>query len=190
MKGVNETETFQLESEVFEPLPECQSERHMGGQNLRSPPTAMTNRAFVSPRTPKKRKGRLAEEDPRMQYTYDILRSASTKDECSTFAKHIAMKLRKFDDHTRALLMHRINTIIFEEEMQKYRIRAVSPSHSSDSSVNYDSLSSTSIPQVHTVHLSPVDPDNENSNISSLHNRSSTSSSTVQNFVSTFSEKT
>lgn len=46
--------------------------------------------------------------------------SAPVPDECSTFVDHLKTKLEKFDNPDRAIIMHTINSAIFEAEMKKY----------------------------------------------------------------------
>lgn len=50
--------------------------------------------------------------------------SALVHDECSTFADHLKMKLEKFGHQDRAIVMHKVNNIIFEAEMEKYGHRS------------------------------------------------------------------
>ncbi|XP_067008993.2 uncharacterized protein [Anabrus simplex] len=75
---------------------------------------------FIPPKIPRKWKSTVFEDDTRTQEVLNVLRSPSPKDECSTFGEHIAMKMRKFDEKLRAVVMHRINNIVFEAEMQHY----------------------------------------------------------------------
>lgn len=75
---------------------------------------------FVSPKnTVRKQK---INEDPRITQAYNILDTVANKprDECSTFGEHISTKLRKFNERQRNILMHKINTLIFEAEMEIY----------------------------------------------------------------------
>ncbi|XP_049954026.1 uncharacterized protein LOC126470299 [Schistocerca serialis cubense] len=68
-------------------------------------------------------------EEPRPMQAYSTLDSVGNihYDECSTFGEHITTKLRKFDERRRTILMHKINNLIFEEEMCLY-----SQHHTSD----------------------------------------------------------
>lgn len=61
-------------------------------------------------------------EDPRLTRAYNILESVSNvpRDECSTFGEHLVSKLRKFNEQRRSILMHRINNLVFEAEMELY----------------------------------------------------------------------
>ncbi|GLV35892.1 hypothetical protein CBL_09890 [Carabus blaptoides fortunei] len=85
--------------------------------DTQEPVPATPKRIFTSPRKPMKRK--LPREDPRVDYAFSVLKELknSPKDECSTYGDHVANKLRKFNDSVRAIVMHRINNIIFDAEM-------------------------------------------------------------------------
>lgn len=109
-------------------------------------------RLFLSPkkRVIQERKKTGQHEDARADAAFEILKNISRKDECSTFADHIGIKLRKLHDRARSIVMHEINTLIFRAEIGMY-----------DSSENqqqgYNSFSSTpaSTPQSHTSWASP-----------------------------------
>ncbi|KAG5871932.1 hypothetical protein JTB14_022407 [Gonioctena quinquepunctata] len=61
-------------------------------------------------------------EDRRLSKAYDIIDSissepASSRDECSVHREHVANKLRKSNERSRAILINKINSSIFEAEM-------------------------------------------------------------------------
>jgi len=54
-----------------------------------------------------------------MKDAYEIIENISSehvKDDCDLFGEQLAMKLREFDEHTRAIVMNEINYIIFLAE--------------------------------------------------------------------------
>ncbi|KAG5861813.1 hypothetical protein JTB14_029362 [Gonioctena quinquepunctata] len=64
-------------------------------------------------------------EDRRLSKAYDIIDSissepASSRDECSVYGEHVANKLRKLNDRSRAILINKINSSIFEAEMEVF----------------------------------------------------------------------
>ncbi|KAL1488633.1 hypothetical protein ABEB36_014433 [Hypothenemus hampei] len=103
---------------------------------------------FISPKkvTAKMKK----REDPRLPHAYNILENISNvpRDECATFGEHITIKLRKFNNHQRSILMHRINGLIFDAEMDLYsqdQYINSRPSTSSSSLTVYTPLCSPSL---------------------------------------------
>lgn len=50
----------------------------------------------------------------------EVANSWMPKDENDAFGVYIASKLRKFNDHVRSIVMHRINNIFFDAEMGKF----------------------------------------------------------------------
>lgn len=61
-------------------------------------------------------------DDPRLLQAYSVLDRIGTEphDECSTFCEHLTIKLRKFNEPQRSILMHNINNLVFETEMELY----------------------------------------------------------------------
>jgi len=54
-----------------------------------------------------------------MKDAYEIMETISSehvKDDCDLFGEQLAIKLREFDEHTRAIVMNEINYIIFLAE--------------------------------------------------------------------------
>lgn len=54
-----------------------------------------------------------------MRDAHEIMENISSehvKDDCDLFGEQLAMKLREFDEHTRAIVMNEINYIIFLAE--------------------------------------------------------------------------
>lgn len=110
-----------------------ESQIHSGDQNDETPDSVELSQstdnktpktqlqAFMSPQTISKRRKRGTQDDPRVAEAYGLLKSISNtaKDECATYGDHIACKLRKFDDRVRAVVMHKMNNIIFNAEMGK-----------------------------------------------------------------------
>lgn len=77
-------------------------------------------RVFLSPKKPNKKIQK--REDPRLTHAYNILENVSNtpRDECTTFGEHVISKLRKFNERRRSILMHKINNLIFDAEMELY----------------------------------------------------------------------
>lgn len=73
---------------------------------------------LVAPK--KMKKSKRIEDRPRPTQSYNILDGSISRDECSTFGEHVVAKLRKFNERHRTILMHRINNLIFEAEMELY----------------------------------------------------------------------
>lgn len=71
----------------------------------------------------------MEKEDGRLTKAYEIIDSISSqpalRDECLVYGEHVAIKLRKFNEHRRAILMHKINSLIFEAEMEVYNSQKV-----------------------------------------------------------------
>lgn len=72
----------------------------------------------VSPKNWGKRK----KEDPRIEEAFQIMKDVAGKkrDECDVFGEHVANKLRKYDNHTRVLVEHHINNILFDADIKMY----------------------------------------------------------------------
>lgn len=96
---------------------------------------------FVSPKRPAaKRRWRKA-DDCRIAKTYKTI----AKDEFSTYGEHIANKLRKLDHISCAVIQHKINTLLFEAEMKKYkRVSRLNVLNSPNSVMSETSQCSTS----------------------------------------------
>ncbi|CAH1961781.1 unnamed protein product [Acanthoscelides obtectus] len=74
--------------------------------------TIAKRKIFVYPKENPKRK--MVTEDRRLSKAYDIIDSissepASSRDECSVYGEHVANKLRKLNERSRAILIHKIN---------------------------------------------------------------------------------
>lgn len=86
-----------------------------------SGPKETAKKVFRSPK--KILQKRKATEDPRIDEAFGILKKCASgsqvKDDCTTFGEYMASKLRKLDDHHRALAEHKINNILFEVQMQQ-----------------------------------------------------------------------
>jgi hypothetical protein len=84
-------------------------------------------------------------EDPKLSHAYNILESISNipRDECTTFGEHIVTKLHKFNNQRRSILMHRINNLIFDAEMELY-----SQQEFAQPTSVYSTASSTASPSV------------------------------------------
>lgn len=92
-------------------------------------------------------------EDPRLLQAYNILESVSNaslfRDECTVFGEQITLKLRKFSEQKRSILMHKINSTIYEAEMELYSERRRS------TSTSYSSYSFTPIQSPISYHHNP-----------------------------------
>ncbi|XP_072384669.1 uncharacterized protein [Diabrotica undecimpunctata] len=90
--------------------------QHPGPSNRVGPPK---RQVLATPNRSKKQKNT---DDPRLIRAFNILDSVTnvSRDECSTFGEHITEKLRKFTDHKRSILMHKINHLIYDAEMELY----------------------------------------------------------------------
>lgn len=170
-----------------------------------------TRKEFFSPkRGVIKRRNTGNQEDPRVIEAYGILKGISSKtadkDECSAHADFIACKLRKFDDRTRAIVMHNINDVLFNAEIGKYNeitTRQPSYHHNLSSPLLYSSESSRNSQQYAQL-LQPVSPSPLLSPSESSHNNSqqyniielssqphtNENTSTLQSFISTFTDTT
>ncbi|XP_031354142.1 uncharacterized protein LOC116178701 [Photinus pyralis] len=63
------------------------------------------------------------QKDSRLEEAYGVMSMLSAKrtasrDECALFGEQLACKLQKLDDRNRLILMHKINTLVFETEMR------------------------------------------------------------------------
>ena len=109
--------------------------------------------------SPKRHQGKKREqEDPRLSAAYNILQNVANapKDECSTFGKHVATKLKKFDDRVRSVVMHLMNNIIFDAEMGKYNNYGHSsvqtpPPYAQEPSAYVHTLSPSSTYSAHSI---------------------------------------
>ncbi|XP_074035036.1 uncharacterized protein [Leptinotarsa decemlineata] len=83
---------------------------------------ASTSKSFVKPSTPKRKRAKTTEkEDPRIEKAFQFLQQPIPPDESSLiFAKYVADRLNTFDHRTKAILVHKINQLIFDAEMEKY----------------------------------------------------------------------
>lgn len=86
----------------------------------KAPKTAKT---FVKPTTPKRKRSTFREcekEDPRIQKAFDFLQQPMPQEDLTqTFGKYVAQKLNQFDATKKAILIHKINQLIFDAEMEK-----------------------------------------------------------------------
>lgn len=77
--------------------------------------------------TPNKPSKKVKREDPRIDETFNMLKSIEAKKarrtektESSLYGEYVASQLEKFDPHTRAVVKHKFATILFEAEMGIY----------------------------------------------------------------------
>lgn len=79
---------------------------------------------FVSPKNKNLKRKMDIEDKKRLTKAYEIIDNISSapapRDECLVYGEHVSNKLRKFNEHRRAILMHKINNLIFEAEMELY----------------------------------------------------------------------
>lgn len=78
---------------------------------------------FVKLITPRRKRLKIREcekEDPRIQKAFDFLQQARPKEDSThTFGKYVAEKLNQFDAKNKAILIYKINQLIFDAEMEK-----------------------------------------------------------------------
>ncbi|KAK4874409.1 hypothetical protein RN001_013769 [Aquatica leii] len=110
--------------------------------NKQTPPRKL----FLSPKKQPLRK-RKQQEDLRISAANDIFQNVSStpKNECFTFGQHIAIKIQKFEDRLRSIVMHKINNIIFDAEMGKY----------DDNNSSMQTVNQSRMPSVHAPSASP-----------------------------------
>ncbi|XP_076673266.1 uncharacterized protein LOC143371681 [Andrena cerasifolii] len=60
-------------------------------------------------------------ENPYVEKAYSIIANAQPTDDCSTFAENIATKIRGLKRRRQLILMHKINAIVFEAEMEELK---------------------------------------------------------------------
>lgn len=74
-------------------------------------------------------------DDPRIQKVYEFSHQSIEHDGTTTiFSQYLAEKLNQFDPRTKSILIHKINELIFEAEMNKYSNHSQIPSHPTASS--------------------------------------------------------
>lgn len=78
---------------------------------------------FVKPTTSKRKKLKITEgekEDPQIQKDFDFMQQVMPKEDSThTFGKYVAEKLNQFDATRKAILIYKINQLIFDAEMEK-----------------------------------------------------------------------
>ncbi|KAJ8926568.1 hypothetical protein NQ314_021050, partial [Rhamnusium bicolor] len=86
------------------------------------------NHESPEPSTPRRKRAKITEkEDPRIEKAFQFLQQPIPQEDSSTlFAKYLADRLDKFNPQTKAILIHKINQLIFEAEMEKYRMQSSS----------------------------------------------------------------
>lgn len=152
--------------------------------------TITKRKIFVSPKKNPKRK--MVTEDRRLIKAYDIIDSissepASSRDECSVYGEHVANKLRKFNERNKAVLIHKINNLIFEAEMEVFNEVSYQDTPLNTRYQNvYSSSSASSI--VGTPQASPQSPTTQTVSIYNMDQPSSQYdiAQTAQSFVSNF----
>jgi len=78
--------------------------------------------------SPKKVHGKkVQKEDPRIAEAYNVIQNIANKksqlfekDESAAFGEYVTSRLRKFNMHTRSLVKHKINNILFEAKLGRY----------------------------------------------------------------------
>jgi hypothetical protein len=111
--------------------------------NLPQATASEGKKTFRSPRKPPKK--RKCNEDPRITEAYDILKG-TPKDDCAVYADYVAATLRNLDERSQVIVRHKINSILFEAEMNKYASSSSVPpspctSENSTTSVNTNQTS-------------------------------------------------
>lgn len=84
-----------------------------------------TTRSFLKPPTPRRKVKKIFKncdtEDPQIQQSFEFLQQRIPEENStSIFSKYIAKKLNQFDPRTKSILIHKINGLIFEAEMNMY----------------------------------------------------------------------
>lgn len=65
--------------------------------------------------------GRNEPEDPRIQEAFDLLQQSLNRDNTTIlFTEYLAKKIDEFDPRMRSIVIHKINNIIFDAEMEKH----------------------------------------------------------------------
>lgn len=86
------------------------------------------SRIFVKPTSPRRKISKVRESvklEPRVQNALEYLRPPMLKEDLSThtFGKYVGEKLNQFDPNTKAVLIHKINQLIFNAEIENIRTR-------------------------------------------------------------------
>nr|XP_023028104.1 uncharacterized protein LOC111516157 [Leptinotarsa decemlineata] len=101
------------------------------------------------------------------------------RDECSLFTQLLATKLRSFDDHTRDILMHEIDNLVFRTKMRKRQKLHISASNSNTESVHDDYYGPASLVDNTLNYCEPICEDSPESGVCSTSNPSESYSNVV-----------
>ncbi|XP_053970934.1 uncharacterized protein LOC128872351 isoform X1 [Hylaeus volcanicus] len=118
-------ENYDEESSTQQPLPDVDPLTN-SASIMES--DSSSNQSPTTPVPPKRRR-RVSErkDDGRLEKAFQILNTSlpwEQPDECDTYGKHVANKLRSYSNRTRVRVEHAINNILFEADMGNYEAAA------------------------------------------------------------------